>query len=297
MQTGKSFFSTIKDPHSIITPTTNYILYPEILDSLVNKYRDDILCFCNIVISSENTNDILYKIRSRGIEKNTRMTLLKLFRRCVSPVLDTEMTKKITVVSTESLITNYGHTFKDISILKHQFSNIDEHQIRILAALLGEYDSRGQVGYDLTDVFFDWFENVYGNYFDIIGPRGAGRDIELSDHLHDFPYVYPCDFIIKGQHDGKIYVVGFARYDATRGGSQADDRTGGNSDKVGKAIDYYRQTGNQLKILFLADGPGLAHRDIWEETCRLDGMWEGRVRVTTLKTANERVSYDWLISP
>lgn len=297
MQPGNSFFSNIQDPHSIITPTTNYILYPEILDSLINKYKNDIIYFYDIVRSSESTNEILYKIRTRGIEKNTRMTLLKLFRRCVSPVLDTEMTKKITIVSTESLITNYGHTFKDIHTLKHQFSHIDEHQIRILSALLGEYDSRGQVGYDLTDVFFDWFENVYGSHFDIFGPRGAGRDIELSNHLHDFPFTYPCDFIIKGKRDRKIYVVGFARYDATRGGSQADDRTGGNSDKVGKAISYYEQTGTQLKILFLADGPGLAHRDIWDETCRLDGMWGGRVRVTTLKTANERVTYDWLITP
>lgn len=297
MQTRDSFFRTITDPHSIITPTTNYILYPEILDSLIMKYRNDIIYFSNIIRGSQHTNEVLHKIRSGNIGKNTRMTLLKLFRRCVSPVLDTEMTKKIRNVSTEDLIQNYGYTFKDIDILKHQFSIIDEHQIRILSALLGEYDSRGQVGYDLTDVFFDWFENTHGHNFVILGPRGAGRDIELRDHLEDFPYVYPCDFIIKGKYDGKIYVVGFARYDATRGGSQADDRTGGNSDKVEKAINYYQQTGNQLKILFLADGPGLTHRDIWEETCRLDGMWEGRVRVTTLKTANARVTHDWLIIP
>lgn len=295
MNTMDNFLTTIKDPHSIITPTTNYIIYPEILYSLVEKYRNDIIYFSDIIRNSQHTNDVLYKIRSSSIEKNTRMTLLKLFRRCVSPILDTEMTKKIRRVSTENLIQNYGYTFKDISILKQQFSIIDEHQISILSALLGEYDSRGQVGYDLTDVFFDWFENTHGHDFVILGPRGAGRDIELRDHLDDFPYAYPCDFIIKGKNDGKIYVVGFARYDATRGGSQADDRTGGNNDKVWKAVDYYNKTGNQLKILFLADGPGLAHRDIWEETCRLDGMWGGRVRVTTLKTVDARVTHDWLI--
>jgi hypothetical protein len=281
--------------YSIITPSENYVVFPEILDSLVVKYKDDIYLFCDIVRRSQSTFEMLAIVRDSGYPAKTKMSLLKLIRRCVSPVLDTEMTKK-GGVTTNELIETFGHTFKPIEVLKNQFSNIENWQLQILAALLGEYDTRGKIGYDLTEMFFDWFENNFSNALSIIGPRGAGPDEELRSHIPDFPYSYPCDFVIKRMDNMEVCAVGFARYDSTRGGAQADDRTGGNSDKVGKAVSYFNTTGRDFKIIFLSDGPGLAHKDIWEEACELDGQWEGRVRVTTLKTAEQRITLDWLLS-
>jgi hypothetical protein len=130
--------------------------------------------------------------------------------------------------------------------------------------------------------------------FKIIGPRGAGKDIELSDIFPDFVGSYPCDFVIRDR-ELRVLAIGFARYDSTRGGAQSDDRTSGNEAKVLKAIEYSAKSGNIFKIIFLADGPGLAHKDTWEAACQLDGMWGDRVRVTTLQLADKRINQDWLI--
>lgn len=290
-----AWLDKISNPNSIITPTNNFTYFPESLESNLLKYRSDIEIFSELIEKEKSTNDVFIQIRGGSYPSNVRMSLLKLFRRCVSPVLDTETTKKVKKITTQSLIDNYSHTFKDISLLKEQFVNPSEEVIVSLCALLGEYDSRGTVGYELTDIFFDWFEGQFFDLFNIKGPRGAGRDIELKDYLRDFEYDYPCDFVITGKNDNKVIAVGFARYDSTRGGSQADDRTGGNSDKVWKAIDYMEKTGNYFKLIFLSDGPGLAHKDIWAEFVKLDAMSK-YVRVTTLKTLDERVNETWLLS-
>lgn len=89
-------------------------------------------------------------------------------------------------------------------------------------------------------------------------------------------------------------IGGHSRYDATRGGAQSDDRTGGNLYKVAKAKEYSAASGNTFRVIFLADGPGLVHKDTWEEACAIDGEWNGAVRVTTLKLAKERVTRAWL---
>jgi hypothetical protein len=38
------------------------------------------------------------------------------------------------------------------------------------------------------------------------------------------------------------------------------------------------------------------HNDTWEESCQLDGQWDGRVRVVTLKLAAKRITSEWLES-
>lgn len=223
------------------------------------------------------------------------MSLLKMFRRCVSPVLDTEMAKKITKVSTQSLVETLGHTFKPIEVLRRQFADLSADEEAALAALIGEYDTRGQLGYLLTDRFFTWFESALGHSFVIEGPRGAGRDIELSSVYSEYVGRFPCDFVIRSRQDEAVRAIGFARYDSTRGGAQSDDRTGGNSDKVSKAKQFCAEFGRAFRIIFVADGPGLAHRDTWSEACELDGEWDGNVRVATLAIAPYRIDYDWLM--
>jgi hypothetical protein len=205
------------------------------------------------------------------------------------------MSKKIQKVSNSTLIDNYGHTFKEIEVLKKQFNELTHDQIAALAALLGEYDTRGQQGYSLTTALFSWFEADMPG-FTISGPRGAGRDVELKTIFTDFEERYPCDFIIKHDATDRVVAVGFARYDSTRGGAQSDDRTGGNTLKVEKARQYCAKSGNKFKLVFVSDGPGLAHNDTWQEACDLDGLWEDRARVTTLSLAPLRLTEEWLLS-
>jgi hypothetical protein len=293
---NKSYLSECSDPNRIITAIDSSLRFPEILGVLKTKYEDAIDLFIQLINTESSTEAILRRIRSDEFKSDTRMSLLKMFRRCVSPILDTETTKKIKKISTDSLIENYGHTFKPISILRKQFNSLDAGSIAALAALIGEYDTRGQIGYQLTDIFFNWFESTFSDSLSIEGPRGAGRDIELSTVFNDFTGLFPCDFIIRDKSDLKVLAIGFARYDSTRGGAQSDDRTGGNSYKVEQAIQYAKMTGNSFKIIFLSDGPGLAHKDTWEEACHLDGKWGGNVRVTTLKIAHDRITKEWLYS-
>lgn len=192
------------------------------------------------------------------------------------------------------LIETYGETFKPISKLKDQFGDMPKEMRYALAALIGEYDTRGQLGYQLTGAFFDWFEETYKDIYTIEGPRGAGRDVELNTIFPEFKGSFPCDFVIRKKTEQQLLAVGFARYDSTRGGAQSDDRTGGNANKVDKAKAFHKETGKLFKIIFLSDGPGLLHKDTWEESCSLDGSWGGNVRVTTLKLAKKRVTKEWL---
>ncbi|AXK64739.1 hypothetical protein [Burkholderia sp. IDO3] len=292
---NNKYLTTIDNPGSIITAIDAAVRFPEILQVCNAKYAPDIDNFKRLVGVAENSADLLGRIRSSDFTSEQRMSLLKMFRRCVSPVLDTEMAKKITKVSTQTLVENLGHTFKAIEVLRRQFANLSRDEEAALAALIGEYDTRGQLGYLLTDRFFSWFEGALGNTFSIEGPRGAGRDIELSTVYSDYVGRFPCDFVIRSCGDDAVRAIGFARYDSTRGGAQSDDRTGGNSDKVSKAKKFCEEFGKAFRIIFVSDGPGLAHGDTWSEACELDGGWDGNVRVTTLKTAPYRVDKFWLM--
>lgn len=290
-----SFLAQIHDPFSVITALEHGLTFPESLEKRLQKYRDDILLFKKLVAEAESSACLLEEIRNPNKYSDNRMSLLKLFRRCVSLSCDTEATKKIKKTPTASIVQNLGHTFKPIEILKGQFNALREPMITALAALMGENDDRGQLGYALTGAFFTWFETNMLD-FSISGPRGAGKDIELSSILNDFEEDCPCDFIIQEKQTENVCAIGFARYDSSRGGSQSDDRTGGNANKVDKARRYFEKTGKALKLIFLADGPGLVHKDTWAEACKLDGAWDERVRVVTLRMAADRISKDWLLS-
>ncbi|MEO2268718.1 hypothetical protein V1358_15520 [Pseudoalteromonas sp. YIC-656] len=297
MNGNQSYFSTISNPHSIITAIESGVTFPEFLGPRMQNYENEIGLFRELVLASHSSAQLLDRIRTpRAFNADVRMSLLKLFRRCVSTVCDTEATKKIMKIPTQVFVDNYGSTFKDIGLLQSQFANLSYEHALSLAALLGEYDSRGEQGYILTDNFFDWVETNFGGAIAIEGPRGAGKDIQLSSVFPQFVGDYPCDFVLRCSESGRVLAVGFARYDSTRGGSQSDDRTGGNSDKVAKAVAFCEQSGEAFKLIFLSDGPGLTHNDTWQEACYLDGQWGDQVRVTTLLTAPHRLTLDWLYS-
>ena len=285
----------VRDPHAYITAIDGATRFPESLDLMLTRYREHVETFCTLVAKSDSSAGLLTAIRSPLFTGKRRGALLKMFRRAVAPVIDTEMAKKVQKVRTDTLVSNYGHTFKDIELLKLQFASLTTDNKAALAVLVGEYDNRGQAGYTLTGLFFDWFEDKFEGTFTIEGPRGAGKDIELSTLLKGFVGDFPCDLVIRKASSKEVLAIGFARYDATRGGAQSDDRTGGNSYKVAKAREYCDRSGDKIRILFLADGPGLAHADTWKAATELDDDWDGNVRVTTMKLADARVTKDWLM--
>ena len=291
-----SFLATVTDPHTIITPQESSLRFPEIIPVMQAKYEASIREFAKIVAESSDSGDLLRRIRMPSIPARNRMTFLKLFRRTVAGVIDTEMSKKISNVPTSTLIENYGGYFKPISILKDQFANLSDQSIAILAVSIGEYDNRGQQGYALTNQFFNWFDAKFSRELTIEGPRGAGKDIELCSVLPTFTGSCPCDFVIREYNNRDIIAIGFARYDSTRGGAQSDDRTGGNTAKVYMIQAFCKPPVRPLRIIFVADGPGLAHNDTWAETVKLDGSWSDNVRVATLKLLDQRVTLDWLRS-
>lgn len=297
MEGAGSFLAGILNPTSVVTPIPNGVWFPESLEMAKGKYAADIALFIELVGDAHSSADLLERIRSGDHGAKTRMSLLKLYRRCVSLILDTETTSKITKFKTEDLIRAYGSAFfKPIHTLKRQFNSPDPEIVACLAALLAENDFRGQQGYQLTEQFFDWFEAQFPELV-IRGPRRAGRDVELRSIFPEYSGNFPCDFVIgrKGK-GGNVLAIGFARYDSTRGGSQSDDRTSGNANKVGRAQAFCEATGHRFKMIFLADGPGLVHRDTWEEACALDDSWNGNVLVTTLKLAPRRITRDWLLA-
>jgi hypothetical protein len=288
------FFSTISDPQSVITAIESGVRFPEVVKILRDKYGQDIQLFARLVRESQSSGELLGRIRSSGIPAAKRMSLLKIFRRAVSGVCDTEATKKINTISTDSIVDAYGYTFKPISKLQEQFGNLDDALLAALAVSIGEYDNRGQQGYVLTGMFFDWFEDKFNGSLSITGPRGAGPDVELSSAVSGFNGSCPCDFVITDDATGQVVAVGFARYDSTRGGAQSDDRTGGNTNKVAKIREFHQNTGKLIRVVFLSDGPGLTHNDTWIEACELDAIWDDNVRVSTIKLCDDRLTLDWL---
>lgn len=282
------------NPYEIITVLSTGANFAIDSRLALAKYAGPILGFIQLVKESESSADLLGRIRVPSLDATTRMTYLKLFRRCVCSSLDTELSKKITKISTEDLVANFSEHFLDINELKNFFdSEFNQSHLLSLSCLLAEYDKRGASGYQLTDLLFEELERLYPN-IEVLGPRGAGKDIELNTVYSSFSGGrFPCDFVIRDKQSNKILAVGFSRYDSTRGGAQSDDRTGGNAQKVSKLKEHFVATGEIIKVLFVSDGPGLAHRDTWEETLSLDESWDDNVRVTTLKTLEE-VTLNWL---
>jgi len=181
---SEPFLVTVTDPHSVITAIDSGLRFPESVPVMREKYEEAIRQFAALIVIASSSADLLDRIRTPQIPADRRMALLKLFRRCVSGVCDTEATKKIATYTTQSFVENYGSTFKPISKLQEQFAELTSEFISVLAVSIGEYDNRGKQGYVLASQFFDWFEAHFKDHLIIEGPRGAGRDVEPGRTRH-----------------------------------------------------------------------------------------------------------------
>src|SRR5665213_3579139 len=186
------------------------------------------------------------------------------------------------------IITEFGNAFRPIAIAQKNFLGRpipDE----ALSALLWEYKDRGKKGYDLTDRFFVLFREVFKDLV-LKGPQRAGQDVHLHLAFKNYPNPNrPVDFVIYDRDEP--IAIGLARYDGDRGGAQEDDRTGGYNAAATEIFTYAKKHGlTKLKIIFVNDGPGLLLGTMWRDYSLLESKWGGRVMITTLRMARERIT-------
>ncbi len=264
--------------------------YPDSLDGAKILYENVLLRFTEVVEQAQSSANLLEIITKEP--DPLRIQLLRVFRRYVSPDTSVEMTKKKSKIP--DIIKDFGYRFRPIEQVKQ---NLQSRPIpdETLMAILLEQSTRGQKGYDLTESFFLWFNKVFSKDYLIRGPVRAGRDVMLNEVLDNWKYKTPADMLIS-RLDGTPLVVGFARYDSDRGGSQEDDRTGGNRDKITEILGYAKIYNLPLKVLMLNDGPGLLLGSMWNDYANLEQYGQGRVMVCTLKMLDERFTQSWLDS-
>lgn len=286
---GVPFHSLGSSPYSWIT-VYDTDFYPDKLDAAIVRFEPILERFGELVEGAESSADLLRLIMREP--RTLRRDLLKVFARYVSPTTKTEMLKR--KGSTEVVIDNLGDRFRPLPEVREKFVSrprVDE----AIIAVLDEHSHRGKSGYSLTEDFFRWFETEFRDRgWTIDGPRAAGKDINLPDILEGFEKRMPVDFAI---HDpsGLLRVVGFARYDTDRGGSQEDDRIGGNIDKLTELKIFNRTRELPIKVLFLSDGLGLTLGSMWRDYAAIEDAGGGHSLVTTLKMAQAgRVSLAWL---
>lgn len=263
--------------------------YPDYLDAARVTYAPILERFGELLDDSSDSHDLLRRIsREPGI---ARRQLQRVFNKYVSPDTPVEMLKMIR--ETDATIASFGDRFRPIDEVRSRFKSRPPED-EALSAVLAVQADRGRKGYALTDVFFKWFEATFGHRYAIVGPSGAGRDVMLNEVLPHFEGKIPADFLIS--KDDAPLVVGFAHYDSDRGGSQEDDRTGGNRDKIADILKYAEKSGLRLKVVLLNDGPGLVLGSMWRDYAAMERAGEGRVLVVTLKMLDDRLTAEWLES-
>ena len=263
--------------------------YPDRLDIARVMYAPPLERWEELIYEADDSATLL-KIASD--EPNPlRGQLLRIFKRFVSPDTSVEMLKRKSKVP--EIIEDFGDRFRDIEEVRLRFESRPRPD-ETLMALLHEHADRGQKGYKLTEAFFLWFQESFGDEYTIEGPTGAGRDVMLDEALPNFTVRVPADFLIRRKKDSTPLVVGFARYDSDRGGAQEDDRTAGNHEKVTILKRYASEQGVPLKVLFLNDGPGLLLGSMWRDYDEIEDYGDGAAMVATLKMLDDRVTKEWL---
>ena len=266
--------------------------YPDSINSAIPVYQPVLRKFGDILREERDSTELLRRIAAVRSPKQ-RVQLLRVFRKYVSPDTSVEMLKKKTKIP--EIIQEFGDRFRDIVTVRTLFEERPDPD-EALVAILNEYRERGQKGYALTATFFEWFVAHHGEKFELHGPTGAGKDINLLDWLPDYPKDRrPVDFIITRVGESYPLVIGLARYDSDRGGAQEDDRISGYRNVVNEVLPYSEEKNIPLKLLFVNDGPGLLLGSMWRDYCELEEYGRGRVMVATLKMLQDRLTAEWIL--
>lgn len=293
MATSRTWFDDYKDQKNEYISVQGRDYYFDVLPQAAMLYAPVFARFGKLLDQVDSSESLLRLIMDSP--SSIRTQLLRIFRRVISPDTPVEMLK--IKRRTPEIIINYGDRFADIEKVRELWRKRAQPD-EAMAMILWEHHDRGGRGYELTEQFFDWFELAFEGRYMLEGPRRAGIDVQLQQKLPNFVGEVPADFIIARESDRVPLVIGFAHYDSDRGGSQEDDRTSGNADKVNKVMEYASRYRIPLKVLFLNDGPGLELGGMWSAYSKLErdnevGS-EQRVMVLTFKMLEERLTPDWI---
>lgn len=284
----KKFSDYKEDGANWITLATGEF-YPDILIDACNLYKPVLELYGQLLKQSESSKRLFILI-SELKQPWMRTQLARVFRKYVSPSTPVEMLKKKT--NTKWICEEFGKQFRPIvEVQKAFFSRPMPDEA--LCALLWEYKSRGEKGYDLTERMFELLRDKFPD-LDISGPERAGRDILLGEVFENYPKPdSPADFMIK--EGDNILAIGFARYDGDRGGAQEDDRTGGNRNAANELLAYAKGKNLRTKIIFVNDGPGLLLGSMWNDYSYIENSSDDII-VVTLRMIIERITIEWLKS-
>lgn len=263
--------------------------YPDYLDQAVNYYSPVLAEFRQLLTTSYDSSQ-LYRGIMASPNPWMRNQLCRVFRKYVSPGIPVELIKKKS--RTDQTIQEFQGQFRIIAEAQAAFLKRPTPD-EVLCALLWEYRSRGQAGYDLTKEMFDALRKQLPD-MQIIGPERAGPDIQLRQIWPDFPNPSrPVDFAILEGNQARA--IGLARYDGGRGGAQEDDRIGQYREVAQEVIQFCDANNlNSTKVIFVNDGPGLLTGSMWDDYSNLDRLIMDRVRVATLRMIPERITQAWL---
>ena len=287
MKSRLSFADYKPDGHNWITLLSGEY-YPDILENACLLYSPAQIMFGQLLKSSESSTRFFMQI-SEISETWMRVQLCRIFRKYVSPGTPVEMLKRKTQAN--EICEQFGKTFRPIHEVQAAFTSRPMPD-EALCALLWEYKSRGQKGYDLTERFFDLFSSHFPK-LKIKGPKRAGQDIRLGAVFESYPNPQrPVDFII--YDDNNILAIGLARYDGDRGGAQEDDRPGGYRDCADEILGYAQEHHLDIKVIFVNDGPGLLLGSMWDDYAALEHRWSGKIKIATLRMIPERITSEWL---
>ena len=291
MKQRKQFSDYKAEGHNWITLATGDF-YPDILEDAVALYQPVLVMFKKLLLTSESSTRFFMQI-AEVKQPWMRIQLCRVFRKYVSPTTPVEMLKKKT--KAKEICEQFGHTFRPIQQVQAAFMSRplpDE----ALCAVLWEYKSRGQKGYDLTERFFELFRAHFPELH-ISGPERAGQDIRLGTVFDDYPKPNrPVDFVIYSEDRKTILAIGLARYDSDRGGAQEDDRIGGYRNCANEILTYAHDNELAVKVIFVNDGPGLLLGSMWYDYAALEQSWPGKIMVLTLRMVPERLQRDWLLT-
>lgn len=291
MPAWKYFAEYKESAHSWITLSSGEF-YPDILEDAVALYTPVLELYKQLLLTSASSAELFLKIADVK-PAWMRIQLSRVFRKYASPSTPVEMLKKKT--QAQEIISQFGNKFRPIPEVQTAFMSRplpDE----ALCAILWEYHSRGQKGYDLTEKFFEMFRSHFPN-LRIHGPERAGQDIRLGNIFSDYPNPQrPVDFVISDPTTNTILAIGLARYDSDRGGAQEDDRTGGYKNCANEMLVYVQERELNIKLIFLNDGPGLLLGSMWNDYATIEKSWPLQIMVLTLRMIPERLTLEWLHS-
>ena len=284
----RTFADYRTDAENWITLATGEF-YPDILKDACALYEPVLRLFAQLLRSSESSTR-LFLATTEIRQPWMRIQLARVFRKYVSPDTPVEMLKKKS--EAVKICKMFGDRFRRINEVQAAFASRPMPD-EALCALLWEYKSRGQKGYDLTERLFELLRSHLPR-FEVHGPERAGSDIRVGDILPDYPKAdRPVDFVIG--YESKLVAIGLARYDSDRGGAQEDDRTGGYRDCATEILTYADAHDPNLKVIFVNDGPGLMLGSMWQDYAALEMLDARRIRVVTLRMVPDRITEGWLL--